>query len=370
MRLTAFLLTGFFVAFVVGLRADLRRRKLSLSHSRGWTLLTALDVAGVNAIFGLAAALILASPNSRTPGSEGLLTSATFGIICCSASLLFLWAEGKRQVQLQRPPGIVAGECAVLFGFSYSLFLWLFCHPPSSALDRSSSMLVGAALPALTGVCLLAIVVPRFIRGREGHRILDRIAAQGEFTQPEWAAPTPECPFPEKWHMVDAQSAELEVLGLLKSIVTAVKPDLIVETGTFIGHSAIKMAEGLRDNGFGRVITIEYDQDIFAKARQNIDASGVSEWIECRNASSLETEVSGAIDILYSDSDTKIRESEVRKFLPQVKTGGLILVHDSSSQFKVVREAALRLEREGLLSVILLSTPRGLVIAQKREGRG
>jgi len=36
---------------------------------------------------------------------------------------------------------------------------------------------------------------------------------------------------------------------------------------------------------------------------------------------------------------------------------------------KTVREAALQLEQEGLISVVLLSTPRGLVVAQKREGR-
>jgi DNA-binding GntR family transcriptional regulator len=35
----------------------------------------------------------------------------------------------------------------------------------------------------------------------------------------------------------------------------------------------------------------------------------------------------------------------------------------------VVREAALRLEAEGLVSVVLLPTPRGLVVAQKRHGR-
>jgi hypothetical protein len=36
---------------------------------------------------------------------------------------------------------------------------------------------------------------------------------------------------------------------------------------------------------------------------------------------------------------------------------------------KTVREAALKMEQEGLISVVLLPTPRGLVIAQKREGR-
>jgi hypothetical protein len=48
---------------------------------------------------------------------------------------------------------------------------------------------------------------------------------------------------------------------------------------------------------------------------------------------------------------------------------GVILIHDASSHMKSVREGALRLEAEGLLSVLLLPTPRGLVIAQKREGR-
>jgi hypothetical protein len=48
---------------------------------------------------------------------------------------------------------------------------------------------------------------------------------------------------------------------------------------------------------------------------------------------------------------------------------GVILMHDASSHLKVVREAALKMEREGLISVVLLPTPRGLVIAQPRAGR-
>jgi len=48
---------------------------------------------------------------------------------------------------------------------------------------------------------------------------------------------------------------------------------------------------------------------------------------------------------------------------------GLILMHDASSHLKTVREAALKMEQEGLISAILLPTPRGLVIAQRRLGR-
>jgi hypothetical protein len=48
---------------------------------------------------------------------------------------------------------------------------------------------------------------------------------------------------------------------------------------------------------------------------------------------------------------------------------GIILMHDASSHLKIVREAALKMESEGLISVILLPTPRGLVVAQPRIGR-
>jgi len=79
--------------------------------------------------------------------------------------------------------------------------------------------------------------------------------------------------------------------------------------------------------------------------------------------------VEGAIDLLFSDSDMPIREQEVKRFLPQMNPNGIILMHDASSHLKVVREAALKMEREGLISVVLLPTPRGLVVAQPRAGR-
>jgi len=83
----------------------------------------------------------------------------------------------------------------------------------------------------------------------------------------------------------------------------------------------------------------------------------------------LETKVPGQIDVLFCDSVPELREPEVRHFLPNINPNGLILMHDASSHLKTVREAALRMEQQGLISVVLLPTPRGLVIAQKREGR-
>jgi predicted O-methyltransferase YrrM len=169
--------------------------------------------------------------------------------------------------------------------------------------------------------------------------------------------------------MYDSMTAEAEVLEFLRTLVTTTKPDLVVETGTFSGISTLWMAEALKRNGRGKIITSEFDAVVYAKAKARIAESGLSDWIECRNESSLDMKIDGTIDLFFSDSDMPVREQEVRRFFPQINPFGLIVMHDASSHLKIVREAALKLEREGLISVVLLPTPRGLVVAQKREGR-
>jgi len=194
-------------------------------------------------------------------------------------------------------------------------------------------------------------------------------AARNGAIIPEYHRPTPECPHPERWSMYDSMTAEVEVLEFLRTLVTTTKPNLVVETGTFLGVSTMVIAEALRMNGFGRIISCEQDSKVFAAAKEKIDASGFHDLIDLRNESSLELKVESTIDLFFSDSDMPIREQEVRRYLPQISPFGLILMHDASSHLKHVREAALKLEREGLISVVLLPTPRGLVVAQKREGR-
>jgi predicted O-methyltransferase YrrM len=204
---------------------------------------------------------------------------------------------------------------------------------------------------------------------KQEHRIMRQVMERGEKLQPEYHRPTPECPHPDRWSMYDSMTAEFEVLEFLKTLVTTAKPELIVETGSFMGASTLWLAQGLKENGFGKIVSCEYDPVVFAKAQDKVNQSSVKDWIDLRNESSLDMKVDGQIDLLFSDSDMPIREQEVRRYLPQVNPYGLILMHDASSHLRQVRDAALKLEREGLISVVLLPTPRGLVVAQKREGR-
>ena len=279
----------------------------------------------------------------------------------------YLWRRGKRATEHPLAPGVITGEFLILSGLERFLVEFLRINP-RVILGMSNAQFFGL-VSAFAGIILLIAARRQFRQVDPVHKAMNHVQQHGNNPKPEYHRATPECPHPERWRMLDSMTAEVEVLEFLKCLMITVKPNLVVETGTFLGISTIYMAEGLKQNGSGKVITCEPDPEVFAKAKQKIDSSGLKKWIDYRREESLKLKVTGPIDVLFSDSLPELREAEVRYFLPQINPNGLILMHDSSSHLKTVREAALRLEKEGLISVVLLPTPRGLVVAQKREGR-
>jgi len=348
---TAALLCGLTIIYL-----EVSQQRLARVHRPAVHVLVYFDILAAGCSAALAAFLLLHAfviPEDRI--------AFLAGAICSTAVFLYLQSEMRRAHQFQRPEGIVSGQFLFLAGAIRILLRSLENSHPLFDLWSLTAIIAGGLL--------IGVVVPRFLKKKEEHRIIERFAEQGESHQREWAPSTAECPRPERWEMLDSMSAELEVLDFLKQLVITLKPALIVETGTFIGASTIKMAEGLQANGPGKIVSCEYDPLVFARALERIQASGLGSWIDARNESSLEMNVEGEIDLFFSDSHLPIREQEIRRFLPQIKPEGLILMHDTSSHFKIAREAAFRLEKEGLISMVLLPTPRGLMIAQKRVRR-
>jgi len=347
---------------LVVLALDVRRRRLSLGSIFRLGPLGSLDLLPGPATSACALAfLVQLMPEAARAGVLHIRSIPFLGALLCLLLAPVFWTEGRKQIQFQRPAGLIFGEWLVFAGASVALLAPIYSGDFRAAL-WSIPMLVAGAL-------IIALVVPRFLRKYEGLRILETVAGDEQFAQPEYTPSSPECPQPELWKMLDSQTTELEVLDLLKALVVAAKPNLIVETGTFLGYGTLKLAEGARQNGFGRVITIEFDPAIHARAVERFKASGLTPWIESRLESSLESKIDGTIGLLFSDSHLANREAEVRRLLPNIDPRGLLVIHDASSHFKIVREAILRMEAEGLVSVVLLSTPRGLAIAQRREGR-
>jgi prolipoprotein diacylglyceryl transferase len=306
-------------------------------------------------------------PNGVVPTTDRVHPTPLYEFFIWCAIGAFLWHMGTKAIRGPKAKGEIFCNYLILTGMARFLVEIIRINP-RSFLGMSNAQ-VASVLSILAGAVLLWRIKSQFHTLKKEHRTVDHILSHGDVLQPEYHRPTPECPHPERWHMYDSMSAEVEVLDFLKSIVNTIKPELVVETGTFSGLSTLRIAEGLKQNGVGRVITCEWDKKVFEAAKKRFAESGLGKWIDARNESSLEMKVSGQIDMLFCDSDPELREKEVRHFLPQMNPYGVILIHDASSHMKSVREGALRLEAEGLLSVLLLPTPRGLVLAQKREGR-
>jgi len=310
---------------------------------------------------------LLSGDGNQGVAAERVHLMPLYEFLIWLAIAAFLWHLGAKALRGPKAKGEIFFNYLILAGAARFMIEFIRSNPRSffGFLNAQAANLAFI----LAGAGLLWRLKSRYHALKKEHRVVEHIAARGDVLQPEYHRPTPECPHPEHWHMYDSMTAEVEVLDFLKALVTTVKPELVVETGTFSGLSTLSIAEGLKANGFGSVITCELDPKVFAAAKQRFDSSGLGQWIDARNESSLEMNVEGRIDFLFSDSDASLREQEVRRFLPRMNPNGVILMHDASSSMKIVREGALRLEAEGLISVLLLPTPRGLVIAQKREGR-
>src|SRR6202048_1172469 len=267
-----------FASFFTLLALDIRRRRLALAGLLRLPVLAIFDLLPPALTAGFVAALIAAFyPEAFARGGLPLRSPLTRGMVLCLAFFPIFWTEGRKQIQFQRPFGLLFAEWLVFAGATRILLLLVFHHPGDAQINRS----VLFALPSiLAGGALIAAVVPQFIKKYEGLRILERVAEGEQIAQPEYTAATPECPQPELWRMLDSQTTEVEVLDFLKTLVTTVKPKLVVETGTFLGHGTVKLAEGLKENGFGKVITIEFDPAIRARAEERFKACGLAPWIE------------------------------------------------------------------------------------------
>ena len=359
---------------------------LLLARTSRVNWLTMLDVASPAAAIGYAVGRIgclisgdgdygiptslpwgMAFPSGLVPTTQRVHPTPIYEFIVGALIFWYLWRRGARAIRHPLAPGVITGEFLILSGLARFLVEFIRINP--RVLLGMSNAQVSALLTAIAGLILLVIVRRRFRTVDPVHKVLDHVTQHGNESKPEYHRATPECPNPERWRMFDTMTAEVEVLEFLKCLMATVKPALVVETGTFLAVSTLYMAEGLKQNGSGKIITCEPDAEVFAKAKEKIDSSGLKKWVDYRCESSLDIKVSSTIDVLFCDSLPELRETEVRHFLPKVNSNGLILMHDASSHLKTVREAALRMEQEGLISVVLLPTPRGLVIAQKREGR-
>ena len=184
-------------------------------------------------------------------------------------------------------------------------------------------------------------------------------------TEDRWTPPSEWCPSPHWWHSDpdDADPAEHEVTGLLIALIRATQPEVVVETGTATGTTAVAIGEQLQRNGQGWLWTVEIDREAAAAAQQA--CAGLPVTVAC--ADSLAWEPPVPIDFAWIDSGpAAVRAEEIRRWQRKFRPGALVAVHDTapnSGREALTAALAEVLSETGWRS-LSLRTPRGMTIAQ------
>lgn len=142
---------------------------------------------------------------------------------------------------------------------------------------------------------------------------------------PETRWNRPECPDVERWTVPAIGATEHEVTALIAAIVTALKPDVVVETGTFLGGTAAAIGYALRLLKQGRLWTLELDSARAMAAELLLASLPVT--VVCTD--SLFWTPEAPIDLLFADSTYATRAEEMRRFRAFASPRCVILTHDT-----------------------------------------
>lgn len=127
-----------------------------------------------------------------------------------------------------------------------------------------------------------------------------------------------------------------------------IKPEIVVEVGSYAGGTAVGWAKALAENGRGTLYCI--DNDSYAEGTypglttQNIENVGLpKEQYRLFNGNSdkcvrdLSKTLKGKVDIFLVDGDHRYDEAltDIQNTLPLMRPGGYILVHDVDRKRKM-----------------------------------
>jgi hypothetical protein len=189
-----------------------------------------------------------------------------------------------------------------------------------------------------------------------------RIELAGGFLESRYTDPRGDCPHPERWHSSDWDSTEHEVTDLVAAFVKALRPDIVVETGSAFGQTAHAIGVVLHEAGVGELHTVEIASDRAQLTRERCADLPV----KVHEADSLAWTPPDGIGFAWFDSLLPLRVPEYEAYYDHFTKGAIVGFHDVGTHYdRYGLWAAIEgLEEQGKLLPIRLRTPRGVVFAE------
>jgi caffeoyl-CoA O-methyltransferase len=124
----------------------------------------------------------------------------------------------------------------------------------------------------------------------------------------------------------------------LEMVSCMLKPERILEVGTFTGYSALCLAKGLKENG--KLHTVELREDDAARAQSYFNRSIYQQQIILHIGNALEIvgELKEEWDLVFIDADKENYTAYFERIFPAVRPNGFILADNVLFHGQVLEE--------------------------------
>ena len=139
--------------------------------------------------------------------------------------------------------------------------------------------------------------------------------------------------------MVNGRMCSGHLQGSLLTLLSKlVRPDRILEIGTYTGYSALCLVKGLADNGL--LHTIEINEEFEQFAAEFFEEAGMSERIihHIGHAEKIIPQLDELFDLVFIDADKRKYLTHFNLLLPKVKVGGIIIADNTLWAGKIVEK--------------------------------
>ncbi len=126
----------------------------------------------------------------------------------------------------------------------------------------------------------------------------------------------------------------------LRAMVRLIRPDAILEIGTFTGLSSLIMAGALVDGG--RMTCLDISDEFTAIARRAWAEAGVADRIDLIIGPALESiaRLDGPFQLVFIDADKENLQAYVEAVTPKVPQGGVVMVDNTLWRRQVITDDA------------------------------
>jgi predicted O-methyltransferase YrrM len=159
-------------------------------------------------------------------------------------------------------------------------------------------------------------------------------------------------------------------------------PRRILEIGTYVGYSALCLAEGLTDDG--KIITLDISEETNAIARQFWSRSLLQDKIDARLGSALEIipTLDENFDLVFIDADKPNYGNYFDAVFGKLRIGGIIIAdnvlwsgdvlkaaagEEVNDNTRALYEFSKKVQADGRVSNILLAVRDGLMVIRKER---